>query len=903
MTIYKLDPFGRETTTIKLDRFCFLPKPPQSRKYKKTYLLIGFDTEYQHQLNEDGRELGNEVLSYQFCCETISLDEKVPKHRWSGIVLPHGPNVGDRLSLTEFIRLSISEGIRTIPGLLVPRDIYLICHFTRSDIPGLSEFKDGSLRKELGLENVRNTFVTLGKSIVRDMSQDPNDPIPVNITVRDTLHLSPQGFQSLESIGDLLGFEKIKLGKTIEENLTVKKNMKSLLTTNWELFREYSIRDSEICVEYSKHLITIYHQLSKKYSLPVTLTSIGVDILQNHWGELGVDPHRIVGKELVRKRVWNKLRGHYQMKKELVDLQRLFWSLDFLTECYHGGRNEQFVFGPGHEDVWFDYDLQSAYPSTMSLIGIPDWDGIRQIKDLDELLSYKPVDLVFCNVEFEFPDSVRYPCLPVRTDNGLIFPRKGVSSTHISEVKLSEKLGCKLKFIEGRYIPSVRHKDPNGINRVFREFLKTCTEKRNEHPKKTMMNLFWKEISNSTYGKLGQGLRRRRVFDLKDETVVDLQPSVITNPVYSGFITSFCRGVLSEIMNNLPSDRVVFSVTTDGFLTNTTEEELKKSTHGVLCRYYKDSRKQLVGDETIYEVKHVVRQPLGWRTRGQSTIKPGLTDDLPSPKEEDLIVLAKGGIKLPEKLSKREENYRMVDLFFERTPNSQLPEITGIGIKDMYLKGEDFIDVSYMKRVSMEFDWKRKPINPRMMTVSTPSGKTFTHLRFDTVPWDSMDQFFTTRNMWDDYQRSDLRCLKTVEDLQRFGDYHGTSTNLEHRTKKYLKKVDGDLIRLRREIITSWRYRKGGTHVLKPHSFGYTQIFPTYKMTSQLFSEILNDHVGIPCKKSDVDNGIKIKTFIPYQVPSTERTRTLLMVLRDNLFPELDIDQFLSKSESWDLLK
>ena len=113
--------------------------------------------------------------------------------------------------------------------------------------------------------------------------------------------------------------------------------------------------------------------------------------------------------------------------------------------------------------------------------------------------------------------------------------------------------------------------------------------------KDTQENFFWKEIANSTYGKLAQGLRERRIYSIEEDDIESLKPSKVTNPVFASFITGFARGVLSEIMNNLPKDKIVFSVTTDGFLTNCNEEELKESAKGQLSRYYKDSRHKLVG--------------------------------------------------------------------------------------------------------------------------------------------------------------------------------------------------------------------------------------------------------------------------------------------------------------------
>ena len=163
-------------------------------------------------------------------------------------------------------------------------------------------------------------------------------------------------------------------------------------------------------------------------------------------------------------------------------------------------------------------------------------------------------------------------------------------------------------------------------------------------------------------------------------------------------------------MNNLPSHVNVFSVTTDGFLTNSTQTEMDDSIDGILCKYFKDGRYKLTDDDTIIETKHKVRQLLGWMTRGQSTLQPSIDSDWDSdPKDDEKIVLAKSGIKLPDVLGKEEENDEIIRLFFQRKPTDVIPMTLGLGIKDLYRGGYDFVHKEMKKRLSMEFDWKRKP--------------------------------------------------------------------------------------------------------------------------------------------------------------------------------------------------
>ena len=867
------------------------------------YLIIGFDTEYQRYADDDIRILNNEVLSYQYCCSVIERDgDDIGVPMWSGLLKPKGPNVTDRLSLEDFLTSALVDGCRRFPDLKLPSTIYLVAHFTRADVPGFADFKDESTRSALQLDNIRNLFMNVANDIRLSLG-DPatGNVIPISVKIRDTMTLAPAGAKSLAAIGDILGFEKIELSATPREELSIKQNMKKLMERDWDTFEKYAIRDAEICTQYTRKMIRLYQERTGKFRMPVTLTSIGVDLIKQFWKDQGVNPLEIVGKEEIKEKYWSKRFGRYQTKKKVVYRKKIHWSLDFFTECYHGGRNEQFWFGPAFDSVWYDYDLSSAYPSAMALIGRPDWDKCRPIRDTDELLGFRSAELAFANVDFDFPDDVAYPVLPVRTENGLIFPRKGNSTTHISEILLAHRLGAKITLVEGRFIPSGRHGNfKQGIERPVRPFdgfTRYCIEQRKKFPKKTLNNLFWKELVNSTYGKTAQGLRVRRIYDLRDQDTKPLAESPITNPVYAAFITAFCRGVLDEIMNALPRDVAIFNVTTDGFLTNATSEQMAEASQGTLCKFYRSSRRLLTGvpsgAEDVYEIKHIIRKPLGWRTRAQATLTPSELSDWHdtgiTPKEDEQYVLAKGGIKLPDPASKPAANSQIIDLFLNRQPTSTMMMNLGLGIRDMYKLGADFVDRDMEKILSMEFDWKRQPINPVMA-----EGRSYRHLQFQTEPWETIEQFQKTRQLWEQYNLSERHCLKTVDDLEAFASFHESSLSTEGDASKYLRKDKGDLKRLRQELLIAWKLRKAGTHELKPHAFGRTNIFPTYKLKAKEMSEILNDEIGVPCTKTDVDNAARKTVFTPQRVPNTQEVRMKLARLKRDLFPRLEITELVT---------
>jgi hypothetical protein len=105
----------------------------------------------------------------------------------------------------------------------------------------------------------------------------------------------------------------------------------------------------------------------------------------------------------------------------------------------------------------------------------------------------------------------------------------------------------------------------------------------------------------------------------------------------------------------------------------------------------------------VIESKHKVRKLLGWRKRGQSTLQPSIDSDWSStPRDDEKIVLAKSRIKLPNVLGKKVENDEIIRLFFHRKPTDQIPMTLGLGIKDLYRGGYDFVHKDMNKWLSME---------------------------------------------------------------------------------------------------------------------------------------------------------------------------------------------------------
>ena len=826
------------------------------------FLVVGFDTEFKTPDDplsaadiNDG--LGKyEVLSYQFHCKLYD-DYQPDAQEWGDICYP--PSKGERLSFGELMAQAFSAGIARKCLDKIPTKVYLVGHFTRADVPAFSDFEEITHL----VSAVRNTFLSVDDDIPLNLSFGQGDIVKIHVRLRDTMLLTPAASKGLSAIGELVGVPKLTLDPDPEKDQWYKKNMDVLLRDNPALFEAYAMNDAVICVRYADEIITECQELLGSRKIPATLTGIGVDLLVDAWeAEVGGDWLALLGMEEVKERVWSKKKGRYTTEKKTIAFKEVDWHLNLASEAYHGGRNEQFWFGPAFQDIWTDYDLVGAYPTAMALIQKADWRRIRvttQVEDFTERT------LGVADVTFEFPRSVRFPTMPVRTANGLVFPRRGVTSCGAPEIALAVSLGAKVTINHGVVVPYMDK------STVFGPFISNCVRKRGEYVGGTLRNLFWKELTNSSYGKTAQGLRKKRVFDLKSRETKPLPPSKITNAFFAAYITSFVRAVLGEIMNALPASVCVFSCTTDGFLTNARPDDMTQAIQGPLCRLYKDSRLTLTGKETLYETKHECRQPLGWRTRGQATLIPGA-----SPKGEDYnYVLAKGGIYTKSHLdSVVLRNNHITQLFFGRYPEQTIPMEILTGIRDMVERGTDLVMKLRNRRLSMEFDWKRRPY-------AVATSDTYGHVAFSTTPWESVEEFDAIRGYWDELTSRSPLCVKSMGDYHLFATHVFSKSILGHKDATYLRGKDPDTKRLRLVLCRAWQQSKAGL-VLRQDG-----------MSNEGFAKALTA-AGLPTTRTNVEAGSKPK-FAPNKCPPTPTVLSALRRLKLQ-FPSLDEGALLASS-------
>jgi hypothetical protein len=814
------------------------------------YLLVGFDTEYQpYQESFTAQDVRDkiaryEVLSYQF--HAIQLDGS----SWSGIAVP---DQGQRLTFAQFLIYALAAGAER--GEVIPQNIVLVGHYNRADVPAFDD------RDQIydHVKNVRNSLITQAVPITMKVSfgDDPADVLDIKVYLRDTMLLAPAGRKSLASLGELVGKEKMKLADNPAHDLLLKKRMKSLRDNKWSLFRQYAILDAEISALYFQEVTRLYQSATGSSFVPSVLSNIGMELLQAEWqGRTpAVDTVTMVGQEVHKEEIWNDKTAQFNTKTFRPYIEEVSWHIDFATECYHGGRSEQLWFGPSFEDNWSDYDLTSAYPIAMATIGRPDWARIYPTTDLSVLALE---EFGFGCVDYQFPEGTRNPTLPIRSPNGIIFPLAGRSYCSTPEIRVARDLGCEMRIRHAVIIPT----DPS--DRVFFPFIKDSIRRRREAVS-DIEKAFWKQVTNSCYGKTAQGLREKRVFGLRTKKSEKMGPSAISNPFYAAYITSFVRAAVGEIMNRLPVNKMVFSVTTDGFITNANGEEMEAAKLGPVMQVYRHAVIDLTGKDESVSEKHAVKQLLGWRMRGQATLKPGDATDAKR------IVLAKAGVRPPiEYREVDEQNDYMIKLFFERTSTTMVDIEVHSTMSDMIMHGADLISKKSSKRLSMDYDFKRCPHSVAMANVTLQkTGQRFDHIVFSTRPWRDISEFKMIRSMWEDYRRGQKVCLKTTDDFQEFAEFFDMMKSLPDGSKKYMRRSDKTgLQRLQRDLCRAFKNGKAGFPELS-------------KLSARQFAEILNatsmaTH-GVITKVSDVENGKRFK----FTANTTPPTKEVLRALRE----------------------
>lgn len=769
-----------------------MSKPRPGRGAEVT---IGFDTEYL--TDEEAQE--HLVLSYQF-----------------HLIGPHGeyqrifyPKAGDRvhrLALDDMLSKTIQEATDSGAIEVFPQRINLCGFFLRLDLGTLGDFNTF----KRSLSNIGGKLGTLGRNVLFGkqlehigylqrsasyVTQD-DDAFPRIMSVRflDVGSHAPEG-SNLASIGEALGLPKLKLpnGYKIER-------MDELLVGDRNSFEAYALRDAEIAAKYFVKLQALAKKVAKAKELPATASGHGVALFRQTLKDSNVDFNRAFGVRDHTPIVFDEATGRPRKgKTEQVRINRRDMYEHFIKKCYHGGHNECFMAGPTSLGLFNDFDLAGAYTTGMVDFPVLDFDKPARISRSPD--DYRGHVVGFAHIQFTYPASTRFPALPVESHaHGLIYPLSGESYCTAPEIEVALNQGCEITILDG-----VIYEQVEDLPRMFEPFVTKIRELRSDYrqqydrsvvqgrPKSGL--LLWEKyiklVGNGLYGKTAQGLKEKRAFDAGELKSVELPPSAITFAACAAHVTGFVRAVMVEIMHSIPAHRTVVSVTTDGFLTDAVDGELCIS--GPLAGRFDALHRRVAPVEQIklpdgaiiskqkpmLELKHQGAQIIAMKTRGQLTA---------SALKDKPLILAKGSVSPPLKRTddqsaddfKALQNQYMLDLYLNRIPGQKTEIRPFVSLRDQMVHDKDVVRLSRAVRLNLEFDFKRKPINPTVRAVGERE-----HLAFDTVAWNSADEVDVVRQIFDKGWRKS-HCLKTMQDWHGWEDYRASKMAL-NKSKKHAK--------------------------------------------------------------------------------------------------------------------
>ncbi|MWR36712.1 hypothetical protein GP975_01085 [Escherichia coli] len=723
--------------------------PPASKKVSvissDLTLHIGFDTEYV--FNPETRQ--NDILSYQ---SYVVLPDNTGI---SNIIYPPDSQKKSRLSFKEFLCQTITPLLETGVITKWPGIINIYAHFIRADIASFANFWSDY---KILLKGIRGTVSSFKNRYGIDFDEQQerrvkteqimfdkrtSPPRCSNVAFIDTLLITPGGM-GLAECGELLGLPKL----TIPAPYSIT-NMREYLLGDRAGFEAYALRDAEIAVRYALQVRNFCARELMIDRVPATIGAMTVSRFTKTLKENNMSPEVCLGTHIKTRELWLTEKQAFRTIKNPASVPSRELFETFPINCYHGGRNECFMMGVTPSDHWYDYDLAGAYTTGLLDILTPDYGNIRLSKNPDDYCGHV---MGFALVTFRFPESVPYPSLPVRTDQyGLFFPLSGESWATAPEIELALSLGAEMTIHNGIIVPWICDTSPHNSEStsVFLPFVQQVRENRNRHIKGSLEEKFWKEIGNSLYGKLAQGLRAKTAFDTARGLNRSLPPSSVTQPFFAAHVTGFIRAVVGELMNALPSDSSVVSVTTDGFLTNCPLDKINMS--GPLSSRFQSLCDIVDPGSSMLTCKHEVSQLIAMKTRGQLTYRAI---------QGKPVVHARAGVKPPADIPRSDYNDYMVDLYLNRLPGQTLSRSTLISTREMWLSESDLVSREQDIRLNLEFDFKRQPVRPAMN-----EG----HLLMFSRPWDNMEEALQQRSLFDDWRQT--HTLKTLADWDDWCDF------------------------------------------------------------------------------------------------------------------------------------
>ena len=749
-------------------------------------IVVGFDTEFVIKTAKDGSQ-HRLILSWQFfvvdpaddnaVVEVVILPESASTRRiglmtalWAVVVsagLYEHPLVADGVTAQGVARPMFwsddpKEREESLSKFKIP--LVLACHTGTADLTtfNIDGFGFDHLTR---LTSAGGGLFSLFPLKLRESGLNSYWHKALSVTVVDTMTQAPAGSRALKILGETCGVPKIKLPDGVIEK------MDKYRDDDFLGFLEYGINDARIVVEYLSRL------WGDSMVPPVTISSGSASALvvtgTEYFGLEDSSEFPLAFAGLVNedqgldvieegdKLSFYKKRGKVPYDGASSVLMKAFAS------SYHGGMNT--APRPGfYSKRTSDVDAASAYPTVMSLVEDVDWQAgaIEEVfheRVLTEDDVPSPMSPVSAFVSFEFPESVKFPSIPVLADGTLVYPRtsEGLAGAWVAgpELWLALQLGATVTCQIG-YRARLRKGPDDGRSLSLRFGVKQLIDDRRKASKlfgkKSLEAQTLKTAVNSLYGKTAQDVSEQKEWNSFAQAMENVGGSKATSPYHASMTTSGQRAELLSVMNEL-EDRGfrILSATTDGFITDAPIEVVESMPMYGFAEYLREAREFLSGEDNVWEVKHFQDQILNFTTRGNVAPTEG-------------GVLAHNSLRPPEgieedSLEDRQWVLNLVATREGRVPNSyvRFPSFQELSRVE---NRKDFLPIEITRHLSMDYDLKRRPLFETMEAVEVPlpDGGTSEVATFDTAPWETAEEAIRARSIAREIAKNGA--LRTVQD-------------------------------------------------------------------------------------------------------------------------------------------
>lgn len=653
--------------------------------------------------------------------------------------------------------------------------ITLLSHFGSADLSAFAHERGGQNILRF-MSGVQGGLVSTQEHFFRVPHRDYWKFYPCMVEFRDTMCYSAPKMKKLSCLGEALGIPKIELPEGAIEQ------MNEFLVSNRDCYLSYSANDALISLVYASRMWGVNREM------PITASSAAANVayqgIRDYMGVSSMADYQLAYgglRKVIKGKVPNPNRPGYQevSKMEPYD-HRAGLLLDAAANSYKGGFNGCTSVGWFDGEEFYDYDLQNAYPTSMCCVYDIDfqdgkdplaYDPIckRELTLADFPTPYLPL---FAYISFEFPEGTRYPCIPITHEGSLVFPRtsKGFEGVYASgpDIYLALKMGAKIICLDG-YVGRIRTCLDSTPSRSLREavfqFVQDRITARQVYGKGSIEELILKIMVNSIYGKTAQNVIQKHTWDGMSGEYKDLGMSIVTCPVHASITTAGVRCVLIAAMTQLEElGYKVWSVTTDGFISNAPLEVLSALDLFGFAKVFKEARLYLTQGESdsMWEAKHTMNRFLNLATRANVSPDKG-------------GVCAHGGLVTgAEIIDSLEDRAIYISKALKRTEPIESPHTEFVNLKTMLNKKEDFHSYACTTGINLDFDMKRKPVEASFRSVwvngdddcassATPMDGYQEIACFDTAPFESIAEYLQYRAV-----KESSPVLRTADDWKRF---------------------------------------------------------------------------------------------------------------------------------------